>query len=645
MTIGSETSRVVYPGAGSVGPFAVPFKFNSVADLLVVIRDAANGETELSSSGDFTTTGGNPTGTLTLTGAGALAVGETLSIRRAPAITQPSSFRNQGSYYPAAIEDALDRLTMVAQSLSDDLQRSFGVVETFDPGTLDLRVVPETGKVLGWDSASRLTSKTLDSSAVALPGAGRTVPTLSAYLANNAPYNPRDYSVAGVVEAPAIQAAVNAIPATGGTVFIDGTLDVGATVVLPTDRHVALVGAGHSAHWSNVFGNSTGGGVLRRKAGFVSGPLVSQVGVGPTGYGAAIRHLVLDGNDLAGDLAYFANLNSVMLDHVWFSRSNGNGLSTLGAFFNVKVLACRWQEVGSTGGAPTYAIKHISDAGGTANNVEYVACEWEVGRGGYFYCTDPTGVTPIDQVKFVGGKMEFSGNNLGTTPAVPFCDFNQVTRLTVNGTHFINGLHNNAYHIRIGSGVHIRLMGIQCASSTVVDGLNPHYFVHLVGGDQIFVEGTFYRGGGAGGAQVRVEAIATNVKLSEKSQYDSPVGTGVPISIAAGHTTLEGAQIRSFQAVAYAAAITPDPTLGKIVEVTLTGNITVNAAAAGKIAKGMELTFVFTQDGVGGRTVTFNAVFKGVWSDAGNTAGKVSAITFYYDGANWRQKSTQTPYA
>lgn len=248
MTLATTTSRVGYPGAGSVGPFPVPFRLQSAADLRVVVRDADDVETTLLLNTDYTIAGvGDAAATVTLTTA--LAVGKTLSLRRTPALTQPTSIQNQGSYFPKTHEDVFDRLVMQLLSLQDTADRSFGVSETHDPAILSLRVKPETGKVLAWQSATELGNSALDSSAIALPGAGRTVATLSAYLLNNAVANVKDYGALGdgvTDDAAAFQAALDSglrcvyVPATAASYKIMTTLTLPSTVEIIMDAGATL---------------------------------------------------------------------------------------------------------------------------------------------------------------------------------------------------------------------------------------------------------------------------------------------------------------------------------------------------------------------------------------------------------------------
>jgi hypothetical protein len=75
---------------------------------------------------------------------------------------------------------------MIAQQHDDALARAVRIGPSRDPSSYSLELVPETGKALVWQSTTRLSNATLDSSAVAIPDGGRTVDTLSAYLGNNA---------------------------------------------------------------------------------------------------------------------------------------------------------------------------------------------------------------------------------------------------------------------------------------------------------------------------------------------------------------------------------------------------------------------------------------------------------------------------
>ena len=89
-----------------------------------------------------------------------------------------------------------------------------------------------------------------------------------------------------------------------------------------------------------------------------------------------------------------------------------------------------------------------------------------------------------------------------------------------------------------------------------------------------------------------------------------------------------------------------NPMLGRLLELTLTADVTISDPAnpvTGGI--GNQLTYLFIQDGTGGWDVTWNGVFKNGWVDTGNTAGLRSTITFEWDGTNWNQVGGQSPYA
>lgn len=73
---------------------------------------------------------------------------------------------------------------------------------------------------------------------------------------------------------------------------------------------------------------------------------------------------------------------------------------------------------------------------------------------------------------------------------------------------------------------------------------------------------------------------------------------------------------------------------GQIIATTLSENTTVSAPT-NLPAQGERVTFQFTQDATGGRTVAWNAayVFPAAWSNTGNTAGKKCVAEFVSDGS------------
>lgn len=255
MTLATTSNRIDYPGAGSAGPFAFPWRIQSTDDLVVIRRSSTGAETDLAYTTDYALTAGvsagDATGSITLVAV--LAVGEILTILRQPATTQPSSFRNQAAYAGSSHEDALDRLAMEIQSLQEQLDRSVGVLRSY--ANVSTRVAPETGKALVWQSPTELGNSTIDSSGIAVPGAGRTVATTTAYLLNNAVYNVKDYGAVGngvADDTLKIQAAIDAAGSgvvsgttsgDGGVVYFPkGTYKI--TAKLTVGPHVRLEGAG-----------------------------------------------------------------------------------------------------------------------------------------------------------------------------------------------------------------------------------------------------------------------------------------------------------------------------------------------------------------------------------------------------------------
>lgn len=164
MTVSSTTNRKTFAGNGVTTSFATsPVVFFDTSDLvLTVVTDSTGASETLMENTDYTVTGGaGTTGTVSLAGGsspyGAPAAGTTLVIRRVLPLTQDDDFLNNDINDAEVLEDALDRLVMVAQQLDEG--NELGVRLSSDETATDaLTVLPfdRANKYLGFDASKEL---------------------------------------------------------------------------------------------------------------------------------------------------------------------------------------------------------------------------------------------------------------------------------------------------------------------------------------------------------------------------------------------------------------------------------------------------------------------------------------------------------
>lgn len=150
MTIASTETKVIYGGNGSTTTFAVPFMFLRNADIEVVLVDAEDAEYVQSEGTDYLLTGaGDQTGG-TCVMSGVPEPGQTLVIRREPAMVQEVDYVENDAFPAATHEAALDKLTMICQALAEKLDRAitFRVSSAVSGKTLP---DPSAGALLGWN--------------------------------------------------------------------------------------------------------------------------------------------------------------------------------------------------------------------------------------------------------------------------------------------------------------------------------------------------------------------------------------------------------------------------------------------------------------------------------------------------------------
>ena len=131
MTVSTTTRKAgPFTGNGVTTVFPFTFKVFAKADLLVVHTDAAGAESVLELDSDYSVTlnadqDNNPGGSVTYSYGGTpLSASERLTILSNVALLQPTDIQNRGGFHPAVIENALDRVTILAQQAKELLDRA-----------------------------------------------------------------------------------------------------------------------------------------------------------------------------------------------------------------------------------------------------------------------------------------------------------------------------------------------------------------------------------------------------------------------------------------------------------------------------------------------------------------------------------------
>lgn len=161
MTVSTTSNRVVALGNGITTVFNFSFIGVAAADLTVIYTDSSGTETTLTSSqysvtlnapgpGQLWGYGGSVTYPLS---GSPIASGTSLTIDRVLPLTQLTSIANQGDFYPNAVEQALDYVTMVTQQLQDEIGRQI-TAPVSDPAGLNYvlpAVAQRAGQLLSFD--------------------------------------------------------------------------------------------------------------------------------------------------------------------------------------------------------------------------------------------------------------------------------------------------------------------------------------------------------------------------------------------------------------------------------------------------------------------------------------------------------------
>ena len=264
MTVASSSNRVDYTGNGSTTVFSFNFRILAATDLVVTKADTDGVETELVLSTDYTVSGVGSYSGGSITLASALTDGYALTIVREVPITQETDLRNQGSFFAETHEDVFDRLTMVAQQLQEQIDRSakLPVTNTEDADALVADIVLLADNISDLDTLvanlSDITTVANDlnepvSEIETVSGAITNVNTVGTNIAS---VNTVAGNNANVSTVAGISANVTTVAGISGNVTTVAGISANVTSVAGNSTNINAV-AGNATNINAVAGNST----------------------------------------------------------------------------------------------------------------------------------------------------------------------------------------------------------------------------------------------------------------------------------------------------------------------------------------------------------------------------------------------------
>lgn len=194
MTVSSTTSKDQYTGNGSLDTYAFTFSILDETHLLVQFKDSAGAFTTKVLTTDYTVNGtGNTTGNTDYTSGNVVfesgdipAATDEVVISRAVPLLQGTDYPENGVFPANSHEQALDELTMIAQQIDEEVDRSLklDIAVTGVSGTMP---DPVASEFLRWNaSANAIESQALSVSSGLADVVDDTSPQLGGDLDINA---------------------------------------------------------------------------------------------------------------------------------------------------------------------------------------------------------------------------------------------------------------------------------------------------------------------------------------------------------------------------------------------------------------------------------------------------------------------------
>jgi len=158
MTISSTTVKVSYSGNNSTTVFAYTFKILDDDEIQVIIRSSTGTETVKTKTTHYTVSGVGSSGGGNITFLTAPITGETVVLKRNTTRTQETDYVANDPFPANSHEEALDRVTMIAQEIQEELGRAIKLSKTNTITSTEFTVsaTDRANKILAFDSTGEI---------------------------------------------------------------------------------------------------------------------------------------------------------------------------------------------------------------------------------------------------------------------------------------------------------------------------------------------------------------------------------------------------------------------------------------------------------------------------------------------------------
>jgi hypothetical protein len=651
MTVSTTIIKNFHNGNGSTTNFAYQFRILEDTDLLVIIRTNSTGaEATKTLSTHYTVAGAGDAsgGSITFTGGNTPASGETVVIRRNVPQTQAIDYIANDPFPAETHEEGLDRSTMVAQQVAEESNRSIKLSRTNTMTSTEFTVgaTDRANKILAFDSAGEIsvtqelgTFKGSDTTTTTAAYLQRDIiKSTTAGQLNNVYICVADSIIGDTLTdtdhfallVDAYSAASSATAAAASAVDAQSSEDDAAADLVLTNADVVLTHA--DVVLTNADVVSTNADVVLTNADAA----------------ATAADLIATNQDTIDTAADLVATNQDTIDTAAdLVATNQDTLDTAAdlVLTNADVVLTHADVVLTAADAAATALDKI------ATNADVVLTGADVISAAASASAAAASADAFDDVYLGSKSSDPTTDNDGDPLAAGMLYYNTVSNIMriYSGSAWEN--------VAVSTTGFATLAGVETLTNKTLTSpkINEDVAVTSTATELNLLDGStagtianskaviYSAAGQVNGttlaiAGTAITSTAAEINYSDLATLGTTAASKVFTADANNLTTVSGAVANVEDELTDGATITWDVIASPVAKVTLAGNRTLSAPSGTTPIAGQFVSLLIIQDGTGGRTITWNAVYEFAADTAPTltaTANLGDLFTFRYNGAKW----------